>query len=134
MIPVWVVPLTVSFILIPSQAVNDAARLDPTPPHRVVHLTSVNPKPPTVRKASGWEEAARVCIVNRESHGQPRAQNRYSTASGLYQFIDGTWHHFHGYRHAKDAPASVQTMKFWLVWNHGKGRMNWYWAGHRQCW
>jgi hypothetical protein len=131
-IPAWA--FLASFVLlVPGQVANDAATPDPPPVHRV-HLTSANPKPAVVAKHSGWEEAARICIVNRESNGQPRAQNRHSTASGLYQFLDGTWHRFDGYRHAKDAPPAVQTAKFWLVWNHGKGRMNWYWAGHRQCW
>ena len=124
-------PAYVIYVPTPGQVVDDRAWPDPRP---VAPKKRVNPKPAVVKQHSGWEEAARICIVHRESRGNPRAQNRHSTASGLYQFIDGTWHNFRGYRHAKDAPPSVQTERFWQVWNHGKGRNNWYLRGGPQCW
>jgi hypothetical protein len=31
------------------------------------------------------------CVISRESGGNPDAQNPYSTASGLYGFLDTTW-------------------------------------------
>lgn len=80
-----------------------------------------------------WEIKAGVCIVKRESNGRIRAQNKTSTASGLFQFIRGTWNNFKGYYLAKQAPATVQAKKFWKTWAHGKGRNNW-WYPPKQCW
>ena len=37
-----------------------------------------------------WEPF-RACVVNRESHGNPRAQNPVSSAQGKYQFLDNNW-------------------------------------------
>ena len=37
-----------------------------------------------------WEPF-RDCVVNRESHGNPRAQNPISSAQGKYQFLDRSW-------------------------------------------
>ena len=55
------------------------------------------------------------CVVNHESRGNPRAENPRSTASGLFQFLDGTWRHYakhvpsaRKYRHAAHAPAATQ--------------------------
>jgi hypothetical protein len=66
-----------------------------------------------------------ACIAKYESGGNPRAQNPHSTASGLYQFVNGTWNHFGGYARAMYAPVSVQTAKFYQVWNGGRGSGNW---------
>lgn len=65
------------------------------------------------------------CIAKYESGGNPRAQNPHSTASGLFQFIDGTWNHFGGYARAMYAPVSVQLKKFYIVWDGGRGAHNW---------
>ena len=46
-----------------------------------------------------------------ESGGNYRAQARGSTASGAYQFIDGTWNGYGGYTRAADAPPAVQDAK-----------------------
>lgn len=46
-----------------------------------------------------------------ESGGDYRAQNAHSSASGAYQFVDGTWRSLDaskGYARAKHAPKSVQ--------------------------
>lgn len=66
-----------------------------------------------------------ACIAKYESGGNPRAQNPHSTASGLFQFIDGTWNHFGGYARAMYAPVSVQLKKFYIVWDGGRGAGNW---------
>lgn len=66
-------------------------------------------------------------VLKRESGGNPRAENPVSTASGLWQFIDGTWNGFGGYSHASDAPPDVQNEKARLTWAGGAG------AGHWAC-
>ena len=43
-----------------------------------------------------------------ESRGDYQAQSPNSTASGAYQFVDGTWNNYAGYPRAVDAPAHVQ--------------------------
>ena len=75
------------------------------------------------------------CVIRHESAhaGGPDAENGSSTASGLFQFIDGTWRHYaqhvasaRKYWHASDAPASAQWEVALLAvkWNgHGN------WAG-----
>jgi cell wall-associated NlpC family hydrolase len=50
-------------------------------------------------------------IKMQESRGDYHAENPTSTASGAYQYIDGTWHGYQGYGHASDAPAAVQDAK-----------------------
>lgn len=66
-----------------------------------------------------------ACIAKYESGGNPRAQNPHSTASGLFQFVNGTWNHFGGYARAMYAPVSVQLQKFYIVWDGGRGASNW---------
>ena len=42
------------------------------------------------RIPTAWQPF-RDCVVNRESHGNPRAQNPISSAQGKYQFLDNHW-------------------------------------------
>ena len=46
-----------------------------------------------------------------ESGGDYAAESRSSSASGAYQFVDGTWAGYGGYRRASAAPADVQDAK-----------------------
>ena len=69
------------------------------------------------------------CVAHHESRGNPRAENPRSTASGLFQFLDGTWRHYakavpgaRKYRHAAHAPAAVQ-------WEVALKAVSW--RGHR---
>ena len=64
-------------------------------------------------------------IVQRESGGDYTAENPTSTASGKYQFLDGTWNGYGGYQHASDAPPAVQDAKACEVWDNGNGSSHW---------
>lgn len=68
-----------------------------------------------------------------ESGGNYRAQNAHSSASGAYQFIDGTWHGVTGLPgHARDYPAATQDRAFVKLWAGGRGAHNW--DASRRCW
>lgn len=82
----------------------------------------------------GCVQGIRVCggdlptcpIVWRESRFDPHAENPTSTASGLYQFIDGTFATCRtGYQHASSAPVGVQVACARQIWNHGRGASHW---------
>lgn len=60
-----------------------------------------------------------------ESGGNPVAQNPRSTASGLWQILDGTWAGFGGYARAVHAPVDVQNEKARLLWAGGAGAFHW---------
>lgn len=64
-------------------------------------------------------------IVQRESGGDYSAENPTSTASGKYQFLDGTWNGYGGYQHASDAPPAVQDARACEVWANGAGASHW---------
>lgn len=69
------------------------------------------------------------CTLQKESGGNPTAQNPTSSSSGLWQFTDDTWGGYGGYQHAKDAPASVQNERAVQVFAGGAGASNWYGDG-----
>lgn len=85
------------------------------------------------RKAPTADVRFLQCVIRHESRhaGGPNAENPSSTASGLFQFLDGTWRgnakwvpSARKYARASDAPASVQ----WEVALHSVargGHSNW---------
>lgn len=81
-----------------------------------------------------WQQRIRRCIVARESGGNLRAKNPRSTASGLYQFLDGTFVAVT----KLPAPAraysrKVQTGAFWRLFDDGRGRGHWSYPP-KECW
>lgn len=69
-------------------------------------------------------------VLECESGGNPTAEHGgdrggVSTASGLWQILDGTWSGFGGYSHAADAPPSVQNQKAAALWDGGAGSFHW---------
>ncbi|WP_226351328.1 MULTISPECIES: transglycosylase family protein [unclassified Pseudonocardia] len=77
--------------------------------------------------------AARA-IIACESGGDPRAQNKYSSASGLYQFIDSTWRAYRGDSTASRAAyASVREQHaaaYRLFADQGYKP----WSASKSCW
>lgn len=69
----------------------------------VLSAVAVVPVTSGVAQAQDWDP-----IIECESGGDPAAQNSSSTASGLFQFIDGTWAAYGGTQYASKAKfASV---------------------------
>ena len=70
------------------------------------------------------------CVRRHESGGDYQAQNRSSTASGAYQFLDSTWRTVSsragmgGYGRARSAPWHVQDAVALWLYSHG-GRSAW---------
>jgi Peptidase family M23/Transglycosylase-like domain len=56
-------------------------------------------------------DATLATIRTIESGGDYAAQNKGSTASGAYQFLDSTWAHYGGFPRAWQAPAATQDAK-----------------------
>ena len=65
------------------------------------------------------------CVMMRESGGSLTAQNPTSTASGKWQFINGTWGGYGGYAEAWMAPESVQDARARELWAGGAGASHW---------
>lgn len=66
---------------------------------------------PTAVISAGELEAILATIRARESGGDYGARAMGSTASGAYQFVDGTWASYGDYPHAWMAPPGVQDAK-----------------------
>lgn len=88
--------------------------------------TRSSSKPITVTRGPAWVERIRFCIMQHESHGNYKALNRYSGASGAYQFMDATWHAVTGLSgKAMNYPPAVQDAAFYKLFANGKGARNW---------
>jgi hypothetical protein len=64
-------------------------------------------------------------VMERESGGDPTAENPISTASGKWQALDTTWNHWGGYSHASFAPVDVQDAFARWLWDGGRGCSHW---------
>lgn len=75
-------------------------------------LANGDPPPLTVCGiAAGPIDVILATIRSLESGGDYTAEAAGATASGAYQFVDGTWDGYGGYNHAADAPPEVQDAK-----------------------
>ena len=87
--------------------------------------TKLMAKGGTIPQFDNGTYAIPTYIVMRESGGNYKAENPTSTASGAYQFVDGTWDNYGGYHHASDAPPHIQDQKAAQVWDGGRGWRHW---------
>lgn len=88
-----------------------------------------------------WE-SLRKCIMFRESRFNYRAENKTSSAKGVYQFLDSQWRDslvwmmrkeggdFHKMESLRDKPISqwsryYQDRAFFTAWQHGEGASHW---------
>lgn len=117
-----------------------ARRHDRTPPTAPPTTTTTRPpskRTTAVRAATVTYDAGTVngypcgadlppcTVLACESGGNPTADNPTSSASGLWQILDGTWNGHGGYVRALHAPADVQNDKARQLWNHGDGAFHW---------
>lgn len=94
----------------------------PPPPTPVV--TEVTTPPPAcwgqqAAVQARWpaEQWGSACsIIGCESAGNPTADNPHSSASGIWQVLDGTWGGYGGYARALYAPTSVQHDFAYQLW------------------
>ena len=110
--------------------VNEKGYVKPLPPPPVPTTST----PASIGATAGVEAstlyasgpyAIPTYIVMCESGGNYLAENAYSTASGAYQIIDGTWAGYGGYSHASHAPPAVQDAKAAELWAGGAGAFHW---------
>ena len=80
------------------------------------------------------------CVRHNESRGDYTAKNPRSTASGAYQFLNGTWRSIAGemgvtgYPTARSAPEFVQdSVAYYAIVAPGHYRSHWNGANSR-CW
>lgn len=88
------------------------------------HYHGRHRKPPVVQGPSTLpsmsEHQFMVCVISRESGGNPKAYNASSGAGGLFQFLLSTWDGL-GFgkaypKGAQTAPASVQYQAFYKAY------------------
>lgn len=125
-------------LLIAPAALHTLGGHHPAPePARPVQAASEPPRP--AAHPDGWQDrhvrwdAARRAIIRCESGGDPQAKNPRSTASGVFQFLDGTWTWVTGLpAPARAHPPAVQHRAFWALWDKGAGASHW--AASAACW
>lgn len=88
-------------------------------------------RPRLVLASYGTGDPGLDAIARCESGGSYQAQNKSSTASGKYQYLDSSWGGYGGYSHAKDAPPSLQDQKAHQDYSRSGSRP---WAASRGCW
>lgn len=66
-----------------------------------------------------------------ESRNIPDSENKHSTASGLYAYLNSTWANYGGYARAKDAPVYIQNKKALETYNQQGTRP---WNASKSCW
>lgn len=108
------------------QAAAEAARAREAIQTRSEPTQQASPSPaqtPSSGRCGG--DLPPCCVMMRESGGSLTAQNPTSTASGKWQFVNGTWGGYGGYAEAWQAPESVQDARARELWAGGAGASHW---------
>jgi hypothetical protein len=139
-----IVPTSVGHVPEPPVGDTPERRSPALPPHVVVssfqvYATAGRAESRLTRPAAAIHKAAEA-VAWCESKGDYRAQNPSSTASGKYQFIDGTWQWvwetFIGEpaptKRAKQAEPHDQDRAFAALWSTDNGKKHW--SETRECW
>lgn len=72
-------------------------------------------------------------VAQCESGNLALAKNPNSTASGPWQFLDGTWEWVTGLEPpARKYPRHIQRQAFYKLWDEGRGASHWSPSEH--CW
>lgn len=79
--------------------------------------------------ANGWG-----AVIECESGGDPRAQNPSSTASGLFQFINGTWRAYGGGEFASRAKDATVAEQYIVAERAYAAEGLKPWAASKSCW
>lgn len=145
LLAVLLVPSFISSDEAPSFGHADRVPAHPVGVAPVDHTPTHPPGTKVVRAASATKTSARTwsnevgsvagypcggdlpscAVLACESGGNPYAENPHSTASGLWQILDGTWAGYGGYARAVHAPVHVQNEKAALLWAGGAGAFHW---------
>ena len=99
----------------------------------------LSPRPHAARVVAACESGRRLADGTAEvgSHDWRNVNSQGSTASGAFQFLDGTWQWVASeigateYARAKHAPPEVQVRAFDWLWEHGGPQ---HWNPSRSCW
>lgn len=84
----------------------------------------VEPPPATI---------ASTTVAHCESGNRALLKNPASSASGIWQFLDGTWEWVTGLEPpARAYPRHIQRAAFDKLWNGGRGASHW--EPSRYCW
>jgi len=85
--------LLISFLLgfLVATTLIPKPHVDTTPVPHIEHTYSVAEMIVREAEKHGINPAAAIKIANCESKLDPNAKNKYSSAKGVYQFIDSTW-------------------------------------------
>lgn len=118
---------------LPPPTTTTTALPPPAPRQPVRTQAATAPVQARVGACGGWEAdvAARwpaeqvgtACrIIMCESGGNPTARNPRSSASGIWQFLKGTWAGYGGYAEAWLAPPHVQHDAAFALWQRSSWR------------
>ena len=111
----------------------------PPPPPATTTTTTVRPTTPAPRPkepvSRGVPRTSGPALLERiaqcESGGNYTAQNKRSTASGKYQYLDTTWNNYKGYAKARYAPPAIQDERARADFARLGTRP---WEASRACW
>ena len=125
--PVVTAPPTTQYIPPPTAPPTTRYIPPPTAPPTTRYIPPPTAPPVQYSQGSGrcGGSLPPCYVMQRESGGSLTARNPSSTASGKWQFLNGTWNGYGGYPTAASAPEAVQDARAAQVWAGGAGCSNW---------